>query len=138
MLCGIARAVFGDRVEGGRSANKGFEAMDDAADDLRQQLVERVENIAEAGLLWEQHSPGDVVWFWRNAGREEQVRRFTRSALENLAGVKAVSNMVITPVRSTSGNYEQVNVAMWSKLLDVDQLTDRVKQYAASLPESEA
>lgn len=128
LLCGIVRLIAGDirpkTVERGEKLEVTF---GDETEPVRHALLARVREFAASDRIWQQVQPGSVLWFWWGAVLDDEVRKFTHSALESESGIRALLDVPVQLVRSTAGDYEHVGYG-WSEIIQ----TERLAEIAAS------
>lgn len=123
-LCDVFRSMAGD-VEREGAKGQSTNAFGDNTDSLRQELVDKVIEIANSLALYEQARPQDILWFWWGSGYGEQVRQHTAKAMENPVALLCLMEISITTVWSSIGNYERVDRRSWSKIVDIEELNRR-------------
>ncbi len=105
---------------------------------LQDILVKRVRSVARKGTFWKQSDPGRLLWFWWGADFGSEVHSFTDNAMNTKKGLRALFEVLVSTVISTSGNYEHVSRKQWSKVVDIEELARRAKTLLEQLPESDA
>jgi hypothetical protein len=123
LLCTVFRFIAGDASKDGATPPYGHNALGDETDKLREQLVDHVREIAREGRFWTQALPGNILWFWHNSGHEQEVRDFTSLEIHNRAVMTNLLELPVSEVRSTAGNYEQVQMD-WDKIIDLEALDE--------------
>jgi len=126
LLCDFVRSYTSDwhpRAAGGDNNRSYFGEKDR---ELRTALLLRVRQVAAAGGLWSQANPSRILWFWWSCDNEEEVKRFTKSAMDELSSLRGMLIAPIGLVRSSNGNYESV-APYWSGVVDLDELALRAK-----------
>jgi hypothetical protein len=95
----------------------------DEAQPVRQLLLARVREFAAGGRIWQQVQPDSVLWFWWGSVLDDEVMKFTDSALESDRGIRALLDIPVQLVRSTAGDYEHVGHG-WSEFIRIHHLAE--------------
>lgn len=120
VFAGFFRSAAGDTNPDG-SRTKDVPFFGERTEDLRDQLVARVRQLADSGQFWEQISPIQLLWFWWGANHEKEVKEFLLKSMEDPSTLKNVLDASISPVLSSAGNYERVSRS-FERLIDLSIL----------------
>ena len=125
LLSDIVRLIAGDiRSKPGVERSEQMEVtFGDKAEPIRHLLLARVREFAASGQIWQQVRPGSVLWFWWGSVLDDEVRKFTDSALESESGIRALLDVPVQLVRSTAGDYEHVGHG-WSDIIQTERLAE--------------
>lgn len=135
ILCDFFRGMVGDKnPAGAKNRNPHYFGPD--TEGVRQRLVDHVKRLAASNSFWSQASPGDLLWFWWGS-EEPGLSEFTRKAINDEHGFRALLVIPVHRVYSTAGDYDVINPA-WSKILDLNLLEEKARSAArSSAPERE-
>ncbi|MGH9553944.1 MAG: hypothetical protein ACRD3W_31490, partial [Terriglobales bacterium] len=110
-------------------------SLGDRTDEVRKQLLARVRRLAKSNKdFWLQANPAAILWFWWGCDLENEVRKFTDTAMHTKVGLLGLLQAAIGRVRSSSGDYERVPKS-WNHVVDIELLA---KQAASLLTDSQS
>lgn len=104
------------------------------ADALRDKLLDLVIRRADDGRLWQEASPGALLWFWFMFGEEQRVYVFTKQAMRDPSALAALLAVPVERVSSMQGDHDVVPVRRWSKIIDLHALEAQALGLAVSAP----
>lgn len=123
VFAGFFRSAAGDTNPDG-SRTKDVPFFGARTEELRDQLVAMVRQLALSGQFWDQISPVQLLWFWWGANHEEEVREFLLKSMHDPTTLERVLDASISPVVSSAGNYERVSRS-FERLIDLNVLKER-------------
>ncbi len=126
LLCSVFRTIAGDVNPSGDTDRITSADFGEVTKDLRFALLGKVNLFASDERIWRQADLKRVLWFWWGANREEEVRSFTKRAMDSQEGVRALLTQSIHLIRSTEGNYEVVS-PVEDKIMNVALLARRAE-----------
>lgn len=107
VLADLARHFIGDvREEGAQSRSV---LLSIYADDIRYQLLTRVQQLAKTGEIWKQSDPWGILWFWHQAIDTDDVKTFIEDEVSRDEPFTQIARGAIDRVYSSTGTYERVN-----------------------------
>lgn len=102
---------------------------------IHVELLARVRRLAKSNKdFWLQANLAAILWFWWGCDLENEVRKFTDTAVHTKVGLLGLLKAAIGRVRSSSGDYERVPKS-WNHVVDLELLA---KQAASLLTDSQS
>ncbi|MDX0072477.1 hypothetical protein [Sinorhizobium meliloti] len=136
LLSELMRSISGE-VEFGRTSSKP-DALGGATQEVRDMLLARIQRLVADGGLLTQIRPANILWYWWACGYGEQVRAYTEHLMATDEGIRLLLKIPVSYVRSTEGNYERVNQAVWEMIVDLRHLEERARIWAETKGEDDA
>jgi hypothetical protein len=133
----VVRDIVGDsNPEGSRERGTQKANLGNDSDTIRHQLLGRVKSLSTKPSFWGQARPARLLWFWWGCDRQSEVQEFTRRAMRTKAGLLGLLDASIGVVTSSSeGTFERVDKASWSKIVDIDALTEKARRLEKDTPD---
>jgi hypothetical protein len=132
LLCDFVRSTAGDVHPDGASEDRDRLYFGERTEELRGQLLRRVGALSESGALWSQADPARILWFWWGCNLEDEVREFIDKAMATEEGLMALLRIPISRVRSSAGDYDQINRRVWSAIVDLGKLEAKAQEIIGS------
>ncbi|SEN60712.1 hypothetical protein [Bradyrhizobium sp. OK095] len=132
VLTDVIRGIVGDKNPDGVQDRSSRSSLGEEAEDVREKLLRKIKYLAGWGRFWRQARPGQLLWFWWGCDLKEEVQTFTTMSMKSRIGLLGLLEAPISVVTSTAGSFERVNRASWSKIVDIDALTERAKKLSES------
>jgi hypothetical protein len=128
LLADLIRTIAGDVAATGSRNSYSAATLGDSTPAIRDMLVTRIRGFAKRGEIWSRASPAVVLWFWWGSGYEKEIRIFTERAIKKHGvGLRSLLNECVNLVRSSAGDYENVQRESWSKFVDLELLAAKAK-----------
>ncbi|MGB5904741.1 MAG: hypothetical protein WBF99_05035 [Xanthobacteraceae bacterium] len=124
LLSDVVRYIAGDLHPKGGADKLRRADFGEETDEVRQELIMKIENLAAAGEIWNQAKPGKLLWFWWGANKEDDVRAFTSRAMNTSLGLLTLLQIIPGAVISSSESYERVSKS-WENIVDLEALKER-------------
>ena len=134
LLCALFRSVDGDWSAEHAKRNAEETYFGTYTESLRNQLLDRVLNLAETGKFWTQVAPSSILWFWWACGQEQQVYVFTKKSMQSSSMLTALLDVPVGRVSTAQGDYDVIQVRRWSKIIDFHTLEKHALDLALSAP----
>lgn len=126
VLCDVVRGMAGDRHAEGVEESESRGGFGSRTDIVRQELYDRVKELAADGQIWSQAAPEEILWFWWGLDQEAEVRSFLNRSFDDKRALFSLFDITVGQVRSSSGNFERVGQD-WRKILDLEELGKRAQ-----------
>jgi hypothetical protein len=137
LLCDIFRTIARDLHKQGAKDERQTPSFGDSTESIREALLARVRELARTNQIWSQSQPDRILWFWWGSDRQIEVNEFTDRAMDSGDGLRGLLHVTIGVVRSTEGDYENVNSSSWSKIVDLNKLAERAGTLKSSPDEAD-